>query len=132
MSSGARCVVGAQHAPRKCRVLIGPDRYYLGHTIAPILTIVIGGNHEASNYMWELCVPSYFYTGGINSQWSHRYHGGWLAPNIYFLGFSGCVQVNGVRIAGSSGIYNSNHYNLGPFRVLTTFSHPFDVTCNRP
>ena len=43
----------------------------------------------------------------------HRYHGGWLAPNIYFLGFAGCVQVNGVRIAGLSGIYNKRHYKQG-------------------
>ena len=32
----------------------GVDRYYTGETVAPILTIVIGGNHEASNYFWEL------------------------------------------------------------------------------
>lgn len=29
-------------------------RYYTGEKKAPILTIVIGGNHEASNYFWEL------------------------------------------------------------------------------
>ena len=35
----------------------GPQaKYYMGQKIAPILTIVIGGNHEASNYMWELYV----------------------------------------------------------------------------
>ncbi|KAF8519827.1 lariat debranching enzyme, C-terminal domain-containing protein [Gautieria morchelliformis] len=81
--------------PQKYRKLGGFYKYYLGQRKAPILTIVIGGNHEASNYMWEL------------------YHGGWLAPSIYFLGFSGCVQVNGIRIAGSSGIYKSNDYILG-------------------
>jgi len=32
------------------------------------LTIFIGGNHEASNYLQEL--P----------------YGGWVAPNIYYLG----------------------------------------------
>jgi lariat debranching enzyme len=31
-------------------------RYYSGKAKAPMLTIVIGGNHEASNYMWELYV----------------------------------------------------------------------------
>lgn len=49
-----------------------------------------------------------------------RYHGGWLAPRIYFLGFSGCIQVNGVRIAGSSGIYKSHDYQLG----VCALSHP--------
>ena len=36
-----------------------PYRYYTGQKIAPILTIVIGGNHEASNYMWELYVEAF-------------------------------------------------------------------------
>ena len=31
-------------------------RYYTGEKVAPVLTIVIGGNHEASNYMSELFV----------------------------------------------------------------------------
>ena len=43
-------------------------RYYKGEKVAPVLTLVIGGNHEASNYMQEL--P----------------YGGWLAPKIYFVG----------------------------------------------
>ncbi|KAF8521404.1 lariat debranching enzyme, C-terminal domain-containing protein [Hysterangium stoloniferum] len=81
--------------PQKYRELGGFHKYYLGQKKAPILTIVIGGNHEASNYLWEL------------------YHGGWLAPNIYFLGFSGCVRVNGVRIAGASGIYKGHDYRSG-------------------
>ncbi|KAI6043911.1 hypothetical protein EDC04DRAFT_492203 [Pisolithus marmoratus] len=60
--------------PQKYRQLGDFWRYYTGEKTAPVLTIVIGGNHEASNYFWEL------------------YHGGWLAPNIYFLGHAGCVQ----------------------------------------
>ena len=43
-------------------------RYYSGEKKAPVLTIFIGGNHEASNYLQEL--P----------------YGGWVAPNIYYLG----------------------------------------------
>ncbi|KAH7107032.1 DBR1-domain-containing protein [Auriculariales sp. MPI-PUGE-AT-0066] len=74
--------------------------YYNGVKVAPVPTIVIGGNHEASNYMWEL------------------YHGGWLAPNIYYLGAAGCVQVNGLRIAGSSGIYNEPHYRSGHYETV--------------
>ncbi|CAE6449313.1 unnamed protein product [Rhizoctonia solani] len=70
-------------------------KYYTGEEKAPILTIVIGGNHEASNYLWEL------------------YHGGWLAPNIYYIGGSGCVKVNGLRVAGASGIYKAQDYRLG-------------------
>lgn len=40
--------------PHKYRELGGFHRYYSGEKVAPLLTIVIGGNHEASNYMWEL------------------------------------------------------------------------------
>ena len=39
--------------------------------VAPYPTVFIGGNHEAANYLWEL------------------YHGGWAAPNIYFMGYAG-------------------------------------------
>ncbi|EIN03753.1 DBR1-domain-containing protein [Punctularia strigosozonata HHB-11173 SS5] len=89
--------------PDKYRQLGGFYKYYTGETEAPVLTIVIGGNHEASNYLWEL------------------YHGGWLAPNIYYLGTAGCVQVNGLRIAGASGIFKDHDFTKGfyervPFR----------------
>jgi lariat debranching enzyme len=40
--------------PEKFRALGSFHSYYSGQKTAPILTIVIGGNHEASNYMWEL------------------------------------------------------------------------------
>jgi len=50
-------------------------KYYTGEKIAPFLTIFIGGNHEASNYLREL------------------YYGGWAAPNIYYLGSSGIIDL---------------------------------------
>lgn len=46
---------------------------------------------------------------------SHRYHGGWVCDNIYFLGFGGVINFGGLRIAGLSGIYKHHHYNLGMF-----------------
>ncbi|KAL6012757.1 hypothetical protein ACLOJK_003246 [Asimina triloba] len=72
-------------------------KYYSGQEIAPIPTIFIGGNHEASNHLWEL------------------YYGGWAAPNIYFLGFAGVIKFGNIRIGGLSGIYNQRHYYLGHF-----------------
>ena len=54
--------------PPKYRSMQSFYKYYSGEKAAPVLTIVVGGNHEASNHMWEL------------------YYGGWLAPNIYYLG----------------------------------------------
>lgn len=58
-------------------------RYYSGEKRAPLLTIFIGGNHEASNYLQEL--P----------------YGGWVAPNIYYLGRAGVVQFGKLRIGGN-------------------------------
>ena len=61
------------------------------------MTNVVGGNHEAINHLSEL------------------YYGGWVAPNIYFMGYSGVVRFGGIRIAGLSGIYKKRDYLLGHF-----------------
>lgn len=49
-------------------------KYYSGEKTAPVLTLFIGGNHEASGYLCEL--PN----------------GGWVAPNIYYMGFANCIR----------------------------------------
>ncbi|PPQ63894.1 hypothetical protein CVT24_010361 [Panaeolus cyanescens] len=94
--------------PNKYKELGQFYKYYTSEVTAPVLTIVIGGNHEASNYMWEL------------------YHGGWLAPNIYFLGHSGCVRVNGIRIAGASGIFKGHDFRMGHYEKM-----PYDSSSMR-
>ncbi|RKP21837.1 hypothetical protein ROZALSC1DRAFT_26769, partial [Rozella allomycis CSF55] len=76
--------------------------YHSGKKVSPILTIFVGGNHEASNYLREL------------------YFGGWVAKNIYFLGFSAVVNVGGLTIGGISGIFNKSDYKKGYFE---TFPH---------
>ncbi len=40
------------------------EEYYAGRRKVPVKTLFIGGNHEASNYLWEL------------------YHGGYVAQDI--------------------------------------------------
>lgn len=40
--------------PPKYRALGQFHNYYAQRKVAPVLTIVIGGNHESSGYMWEL------------------------------------------------------------------------------
>lgn len=42
-----------------------------------------------------------------------RYFGGWVAPNMYYLGNSGCVRYRGLRIAGISGVYYPDNFNAG-------------------
>ncbi|XP_030570066.1 lariat debranching enzyme [Drosophila novamexicana] len=92
--------------PRKYLDMCTFYKYYSGELVAPILTIFIGGNHEASNYLQEL--P----------------YGGWVAPNIYYLGYAGVVTVNGIRIAGISGIYKGHdflrgHHEFPPYTEKT-------------
>lgn len=80
--------------PPKFRQLGDFHKYYTGQSHAPVLTIFIGGNHEASNYMQEM------------------YYGGWVAPNIYYMGASGAVVFRDcLTIAGLSGIYSDRDYN---------------------
>ena len=93
--------------PEKYRRLGDFASYYNGTKTAPVLTIFIGGNHEASNYLHELYAPLF---GELVDD---RFYGGWVAPNIYYLGASGAVNYRGVTIAGLSGIYKRYHYNQG-------------------
>ena len=83
--------------PAKFRAIESFWRYYAGAKVAPWPTVIIGGNHEASNYMLEL------------------FHGGWVAPNIYYLGMAGVVRFGGLRIGGISGIWKSHDYRKGHF-----------------
>jgi lariat debranching enzyme len=83
--------------PAKYRRLGSFPTYYSGEKKAPILTLFIGGNHEASQPLREL------------------YYGGWAAPNIYYLGTAGVVKYGGIRIGGISSIYKSHDYELGHY-----------------
>jgi len=88
--------------PQKYYAMHDFHEYYSGARIAPYLTIFVGGNHEASNYMWEL------------------YYGGWVAPNIYYMGAANVIRLGPLRIAGLSGIwkgysYKKPHYERLPY-----------------
>ncbi|KAI9834163.1 MAG: hypothetical protein M1826_005274 [Phylliscum demangeonii] len=78
--------------PAKYRVIGDFHEYYSGQRTAPYLTIFVGGNHEASNHLFEL------------------YYGGWVAPNIYYVGAANVVRLGPLRIAGLSGIWKGYNY----------------------
>jgi len=79
--------------PMKFREIGDFHEYYSGTRRAPYLTLFVGGNHEASNHLFEL------------------YYGGWVAPNIYYLGAASVVCIGPLRIAGLSGIWKGYNYN---------------------
>ena len=81
--------------PNKYKQLGTFHKYYSGETTAPYPTLFIGGNHEASNYLWEL------------------YYGGFVCPNVYYLGHSGVINFGDLRVGGLSGIYKSGDYKRG-------------------
>ena len=83
--------------PEKYREMGDFHKYYNSKEVAPYLTIFIGGNHEASNYLEQ------------------NYYGGYVAENIYYLGRSGVINVKGLRIGGVSGIFNKFDYFKGHF-----------------
>lgn len=81
-------------------------QYYLGEKNAPVLTIFIGGNHECLLYLREI------------------QYGGWVAPNIYYLGEFGVVWFKGLRISGISGIWNDHSYRSA-LGTPPTYSLPY-------
>jgi len=53
--------------------------------------------------------------------------GGWIADNIYYLGYANVINFGNIRIAGLSGIYKAADYNKGhfecpPFNTSTAHS----------
>ena len=94
--------------PVKYRQLQTFHKYYSSESTAPITTLFIGGNHEASNYLQTLAF------------------GGWVAKNIYYLGYASVVRFKGLRIAGISGIHHRMDSNCGHFERL-----PFDESTKR-
>ncbi|GAB1208377.1 hypothetical protein APSETT445_007125 [Aspergillus pseudonomiae] len=86
--------------PQKYKELGDFHEYYSGKRTAPYLTIFIGGNHEAGNHLFEL------------------YYGGWVAPNIYYMGAANVIRCGPLRIAGMSGIWKGYDYRKPHFERL--------------
>jgi lariat debranching enzyme len=86
--------------PAKYREMCDFHEYYSGAREAPYLTVFVGGNHEASNYLFEL------------------YYGGWVAKNIYYMGAASVLRLGPLRIAGLSGIWKSYNFRKPHYERL--------------
>ena len=84
--------------------------YYAGIKKAPYLTIFVGGNHEASNFLREMFINEKKNIYNL----LNRYFGGWVAEKIYFLGSSGTINIKkgnlNLRLSGISGIYKDHDF----------------------
>ena len=91
----------ALKCPAKFKTLGGFAKYFSREKRAPYLTLFVGGNHEASNLLRDL------------------YYGGYVAENIYFLGYSNVINVrkgnHSLRVSGISGIEKSHDSRRGYF-----------------
>ncbi|WEW56888.1 lariat debranching enzyme [Emydomyces testavorans] len=94
--------------PSKYKKIGDFQEYYSGARVAPYLTVFVGGNHEASNHLFEL------------------YYGGWVAPKIYYLGAANVIRCGPLRIAGMSGIWKGYDYRRQHFERL-----PYDFDAMR-
>lgn len=76
-------------------------RYYAEEVRAPIPTVFVGGNHEASGYLQEL--P----------------YGGWVAPNIWYLGEFPPGFPRALELLGSTLSWSVWFCMFSPLSIIT-------------
>ena len=79
-------------APLKYHILGSFYKIYNGERKVPCPTIIIGGNHEAADLLFQMPF------------------GGYIAPNVYYIGRSAQILVGDIRITGESGVYLASDY----------------------
>lgn len=80
-----------QFSPKRHQQLKSFPDYYKGIKQIPRPTYFIGGNHESWNYLDS------FNDGGV------------LIPNLTYFGRVGRINLDGINVAGISGIYRSGY-----------------------
>jgi lariat debranching enzyme len=80
------------HCPLKYRKLGTFYKLLNGELTPPCLILVIGGNHEACDFLHVLPF------------------GGWLAPGVFFLGRAASLRFGTLTITGLSGIFNDEDF----------------------
>ena len=79
-------------APKRYHILGTFHKIASGERAVPCPIIIIGGNHEATDLLFQLPF------------------GGYVAPNVYYMGRGCQLQVGDVLISGVSGLYNERNY----------------------
>ena len=79
-------------APQKYHIMGSFYKIANGERKAPCPIILISGNHEAMDLIFQLPF------------------GGYIAPNVYYMGRGCQLQVGDILISGLSGLYKSNEY----------------------
>lgn len=79
-------------APLKYRKMGTFHKIYNGEIKVPVLTIVIGGNHESSDFLYLLPF------------------GGWLAENVFYAGRASSLKFGDLSITSISGLYKPEDY----------------------
>ena len=74
--------------PPKFRLMHTFYKLYNGEIKMPVPTIVVGGNHEAMDWLYLLPF------------------GGWLAPNVFYTGRANSLIFGDITISSISGLYN--------------------------
>lgn len=97
--------------PVKYRRMGDFHKFHSGERRAPVLTLIVGGNHEASGFM------------------SQFENGGWIAENMYYLGNCGLVKVGDLVVCGLSGVYYAPHAQLPRFEAAQ-FANNYLETCD--
>ncbi|MBI4148456.1 metallophosphoesterase [Candidatus Woesearchaeota archaeon] len=81
------------YAPAKYHHISDLREYAEGVRNPCALTVFTGGNHEAWSVLAE------------------NKNGGFVCPRIYYLGLAGTLDINGITIAGLTGIFSRKWYN---------------------
>lgn len=79
------------YAPQKYHKISDLAEYWEGIRKASVPTVFIAGNHEA---------------------WGVLEGKSCIAPDIFFLGRSGTIEICGKKIGGLGGLYRKKHYEL--------------------
>ncbi|KAH0795957.1 Lariat debranching enzyme [Histomonas meleagridis] len=79
-------------APPKYQKLGTFYKLYNGEKKLPALTIVVGGNHESSDFLHVLPF------------------GGWLAENVFYTGRANSLRLGDLTITAISGLYKPEQY----------------------